>query len=109
MLHLELTQQSTASTISFKQAVDVLKKSDALLANNVIAYLQNANNKKLALETYTRNIDKTLSEADQAKGNLQLDHDNAAQEYQLCSSAKASADNQFFQGLSTIDGSLLQQ
>lgn len=109
MLHLELSQPGSASTISFAQAVEVLKKSDALLANNVIAYLQNATNKKLALETYTRNIDKTLSEADQAKGSLQLDRDVASQDYQQCASAKSSADNQFFQGLRTIDGAMLQE
>ncbi len=97
MLHLELSQQSTATTISFAQAVDVLKKSDALLANNVISYLQNASNKKLALETYTRNLDKTLSDANQAVSSLQLDHDTAAQQFTQCSAAKTAADNQFFQ------------
>jgi len=62
MLHLELTQTSAATNISFVQAVDVLEKSDAVLANNVVTYLQNASNKKAAYMTYTKNLDKTVSE-----------------------------------------------
>ena len=36
MLHLELTNSSAATNISFVQAVQVLERSDAILANNVI-------------------------------------------------------------------------
>lgn len=97
MLHLELTQKNTATTISFNQAVDVLEKSDALLANNVVSYLQSASNKRLALETYIKNIDRTLADAQQARTTLQLDRDSASQDYQSCASSKSSADNQFFQ------------
>lgn len=97
MLHLELTQRSTVSDISFVQATDVLEKSDAILANNVIAYLQNASNKRVALETYTKNLDKTVTEGQQILTNLQAERDVASQEYQECSSEKSAADNQFFQ------------
>ena len=97
MLHLELTQRSAATDISFVQAVDVLEKSDAILANNVISYLQNSSNKRSALETYTRNLDKTVTDGQQVLVNLQSDREIAAEDLQQCSSEKAAADNQFFQ------------
>ncbi len=97
MLHLELTQKNTATTISFQQAVDVLQQSDHILANNVISYLQNASNKTLALQTYTKNIDRTLAQADNALSSLQLDYDTASAENAQCASDKIAADNQFFQ------------
>ena len=61
MLHLELTRGG-ATDISFVQAVGVLEKADAILANNVISYLQNASNKRAALATYTKKLDMTVSE-----------------------------------------------
>lgn len=109
MLHLELTNNSAATSITFGQAADILQKGDSLLANNVIAYLQNASNKRLALETYTKNISKTVAQSDQTVSSLQLDYDNASTEYQQCSSDKQAADNQFFQGLGAPDAALMQQ
>lgn len=97
MLHLELTQRNTATTISFQQAVDVLQQSDHILSNNIISYLQNASNKTLALQTYTKNIDRTLAQADSALSTLQLDYDTASAENAQCASDKIAADNQFFQ------------
>ena len=97
MLHLELTQKTTANTISFQQAVEVIQQADHILSNNVIAYLQNASNRTLALQTYTKNIDRTLVLADNALSALQLDYDLASAENVQCASEKIAADNQFFE------------
>lgn len=97
MLHLELTQGGGASTVSFQQAVSALQKADNILANNVVTYLQNASNKRVALQTYVRNIDKIIAESDQAMSSLALERESASQEYQTCASEKTAADNQFFQ------------
>ncbi len=97
MLHLELMHKSVAANVSFSQAADVLKKANTILANNVISYLQNANNKKLALDTYTKSISKTVAQGEQVLVSLQSEYDSALTEYQQCASDKAAADNQFFQ------------
>lgn len=60
MLHLELTERSVATNISFNQATELLSDAQAVLANNVVAYLQNASNKRLALQTYVKNVNKIV-------------------------------------------------
>lgn len=97
MLHLELMHKSVATNISFSQAAELLKKSNTILANNVISYLQNASNKKLALTTYIATINKTIAQGDQVLLSLQSDYDDALATYQQCSADKTAADNQFFQ------------
>ena len=109
MLHLQLMNASTARDISFIQATDVLRQSDALLGNNVISYLQNASNRRLALTTYVRNLDKVAASASDTLSELQLQQSTFAEEYSQCSSDKSAADNQFFEGLRAIDGGMLQQ
>lgn len=108
MLHIELTTRSVSTDISFNQAVNTIERADALLANNVIAYLQKASNKQLALRTYTKNIDKVAMEWNQLLADLATDRDIFAQDYQQCSSEKTSADNQFFQWLNGGDGATME-
>lgn len=109
MLHLQLMNTSAARDVSFVQATESLRQSDALLSNNVIAYLQSAPNKRLALTTYVRNLDKAEAASEQSLNELQTQQSVFAEEYSQCSSDKAAADEQFFEGLRALDGALLQQ
>ena len=97
MLHLQLMNSSAARDVSFVQAVDALRASDALLSNNVIAYLQSAKNKRLALTTYVRNLDKAEVQSEQSLSDMQVQQEVFAQEYSDCASAKDAADSQFFE------------
>lgn len=108
MLHIELTTKSVSTDISFNQAVETVSRADAILANDMIAYLQKAPNKQLALRTYTKNIDKVASEWAQVLGDLQDDRNILAQDYEQCSSEKTAADSQFFQWLSDGDGAMME-